>query len=112
MPTGVSDELGYIIERMRDHVAIPEEIDTEMFVTFDDDMPIAEELTDKEIVIAHGNSGGEEAEADVYIPLLVDALRAVALLCEYLVHDDDAPITFINTLIPIERHLEQKALNV
>ena len=111
VPTGDGDELGYIIERMRDHVTIPQEVDTEMFVTFDDDMPIAEELTDKEIVIAHGKSG-EEEEVDVYIPLLVDALRAVALLREYLVHDDNAPINFINSLIPIERHLEQKALNV
>ena len=60
----MDDDLGNIIERMQGHIEIPEEVDAEMFVTLDDNIVIAEELMDKEIVDAQMDDREEETNSE------------------------------------------------
>ena len=41
---------------------------------------------------------------------MADAIRAVAILRDYLVHDDMAPLSLISSVISIENHIEQTVL--
>ena len=61
---------------------------------------IAEELTDKEIIDAQTDDG-EEANSKEAVPTVADAIRAMAVLRDYLAHD------FFVLIISVENHIKQ-----
>ena len=87
-PTEDAEKLSKVIERMQGHVEIPEEVDGEMFVTLDDNVAIAEELMDKEIVDAQTDDR-EETNSEETEEAVPTVIRAVAILCDYLVQTGD-----------------------
>ena len=87
------DELDTMINKLRRHTTIPDEIDSEAFVTIDDNIPVTE--TDEEI-----DNDREDEEEPVE---LTDVTKAVNTLHQYLMN---APATYRSLLFQIESFVE------
>ena len=85
LPNTDSIELDQILDKMHEHLHIPIEVNADVYVTVDDNVQVADMLTDEEIV--ESLQGDEEISP---VPLSSVAIKSADLLHSYLVHYDNA----------------------
>ena len=99
MNDGEDNELDDVINELRRHTMIPDEIDSEVFVTIDDNIPVAETPTDEDLLV-------DEEEIEEVMPADIpinDATKAIDTLHQYLMN---APATYRSLLFQIESFIE------
>ena len=111
------DELNGVIQRMRNHVDIPPEVDYEMYVTLDNDIDVACTISDKEIAESvkqvHGHADTDD-ETDEILPVTAsDAMESLDKLRQYLLTCKSTPSpSFLEGLVQIELFIENNIVSI
>ena len=98
--TDADTEFTALIDQLCCHTQIPANVDVEMYVSCDDDAPIAAIPTDEDLLQCKDDINEEEEIQERVEPS--DAIAAVQVLKDFLVEADSISPDFLSTLAEIE----------